>query len=44
LRSWGCIGEKGPGRKKAMTKKKVLVIDDEQIVLNSVNKILGHGE
>lgn len=27
-----------------MTKKKVLVIDDEQIVLNSVNKILGHGE
>ena len=27
-----------------MTKKMVLVIDDEQIVLNSVNKILGHGE
>jgi DNA-binding NtrC family response regulator len=27
-----------------MTKKKVLVIDDEQIVLNSVNKILSHGE
>jgi DNA-binding NtrC family response regulator len=27
-----------------MTKKKVLVIDDEQIVLNSVNKILGHGD
>lgn len=27
-----------------MSKKKVLVIDDEQIVLNSVNKILGHGE
>ena len=27
-----------------MTKKKVLVIDDEQIVLNSVIKILGHGE
>lgn len=26
-----------------MTKKKVLVIDDEQIVLNSVNKILGQG-
>ena len=27
-----------------MTKKKVLIIDDEQIVLNSVNKILSHGE
>jgi CheY-like chemotaxis protein len=27
-----------------MTKKKVLVIDDEQFVLNSVNKTLGHGE
>ncbi len=27
-----------------MTTKKVLVIDDEQIVLNSVKKILGHGE
>ncbi len=27
-----------------MTKKKVLVIDDEQIVLNSVNKILSHGD
>lgn len=27
-----------------MEKKRVLVIDDEQIVLNSVNKILGHGE
>ena len=27
-----------------MTKQRVLVIDDEQIVLNSVNKILGHGE
>jgi len=27
-----------------MPKKKVLVIDDEQIVLNSVKKILGHGE
>jgi DNA-binding NtrC family response regulator len=27
-----------------MAKKKILVIDDEQIVLNSVNKILGHGE
>ena len=27
-----------------MTKKKVLVIDDEQIVLNSVKRILGHGE
>lgn len=27
-----------------MTERKVLVIDDEQIVLNSVKKILGHGE
>ena len=27
-----------------MTKQRVLVIDDEQIVLNSVNRILGHGE
>jgi DNA-binding NtrC family response regulator len=27
-----------------MTKKKVLVIDDEQIVLNSVTKILGQGD
>jgi DNA-binding NtrC family response regulator len=27
-----------------MTKKKVLVIDDEQIVLNSVNKILSQGD
>jgi DNA-binding NtrC family response regulator len=27
-----------------MAKKRVLVIDDEQIVLNSVNKILGAGE
>ena len=27
-----------------MTKKKVLVIDDEQIVLNSVNRILSHGD
>jgi len=27
-----------------MAEKKVLIIDDEQIVLNSVKKILGHGE
>jgi DNA-binding NtrC family response regulator len=27
-----------------MAKKKVLVIDDEHIVLNSVKKILGHGD
>jgi FixJ family two-component response regulator len=31
-------------RKKAMAKKKVLVIDDEQIVLNSVGRILEGGE
>jgi DNA-binding NtrC family response regulator len=44
LRPWACIGKKRPERKKAMAKKKVLVIDDEQIVLNSVEKILGQGD
>jgi DNA-binding NtrC family response regulator len=38
------VREKRTEREKAMAKKKVLVIDDEQVVLNSVKKILGHGE
>jgi len=38
------MGKTRPKRTKAMAKKKLLVIDDEQIVLNSVKKILGQTE